>query len=111
MGPRHGDDDVTMGALALAGLMQLAAAVLAGRLALEHMELAEAICGGGGVGHCVWCAVATALAISGLGALGLAVRPRARPARRRSPQQEVAMHGGGASLRRSAGSAAARARI
>ena len=79
MGPRPGNDDLTMAALALAGLMQLAAAVMAGRLALEHMQQAQTICGGGALDHCVWCALAAALSISGLGALGLAVRPRARP--------------------------------
>lgn len=54
--------------LGASGALLLAAAGLAGRLALQHMETLGAICGAGAATpHCGWCATAAGLGLAGVG--------------------------------------------
>lgn len=57
------------------GLALTASAVLAADLAREHMAFVGAICGASSNPHCGWCYSAAGLALAGLAAFAVALRP------------------------------------
>lgn len=62
--------------LGMTGALLLASAGLCARAAAEHMLAFGTICGSESAPHCGWCAATAALALAGLTALALALRPR-----------------------------------
>jgi len=66
-------------ALALAGLMLLASALITGRLAFEHMQLAGSLCGSGAAPHCGWCVATVALAVLAAFSAAAALAPVRTP--------------------------------
>lgn len=59
----------------VAGVMLTASAALAADLARDHMTLIGTICGAGPHPHCGWCFGAAGLAMAGLAAFAVAIRP------------------------------------
>ncbi|WP_374470016.1 hypothetical protein [Phenylobacterium sp.] len=70
---------------ATAGVVLLASAALAARLAWQHMAFLGEICGTSLTApHCGWCAAAAALTAAGLTSLGWAAWPARKTLRIRS---------------------------
>ena len=64
--------------LGMTGAMLLASAGRCARAAADHAMALGTICGGDSAPHCGWCAATVALALAGVTALTLALRPRPR---------------------------------